>query len=165
MWLFGEDQQLTEIGTMNIFVYLLNDKNEKELITPPLEDGLILPGITRDSILTLCKEWVREIICAFKIKTNLLFLNKTKKNECKITQRRITMKEVQNALKENRLIEIFGAGTACVVQPVYRIKFQNQNIDLPMGDESNKLSSKLINKITEIYYGKIPHKWMMPVDD
>jgi branched-subunit amino acid aminotransferase/4-amino-4-deoxychorismate lyase len=31
----------------------------KELVTPPLEDGLILPGVTRDSILTLAREWVR----------------------------------------------------------------------------------------------------------
>ena len=61
LWLFGDDQQLTEAGTMNIFVYLVNEKNEKELITPPLEDGLILPGITRDSILALCREWVSRI--------------------------------------------------------------------------------------------------------
>ena len=58
LWLFGEDQQLTEVGTMNIFVYLINEAGEKELITPPLEDGLILPGVTRDSILQLCREWV-----------------------------------------------------------------------------------------------------------
>ena len=62
LWLFGDDQQLTEVGTMNIFVYLINDRNERELITPPLEDGLILPGITRDSILTLCREWVSSTI-------------------------------------------------------------------------------------------------------
>lgn len=58
LWLFGDDHQLTEVGTMNIFVYLINDQNEKELITPPLEDELILPGITRDSILAQCREWV-----------------------------------------------------------------------------------------------------------
>ena len=46
---------MTEVGTMNFFVFWKNDKGEDELITPPL-DGTILPGITRDSILTLTQE-------------------------------------------------------------------------------------------------------------
>jgi branched-chain amino acid aminotransferase len=46
---------VTEVGTMNFFVFWKNDKGEDELITPPL-DGTILPGITRDSILTLMQE-------------------------------------------------------------------------------------------------------------
>lgn len=46
---------MTEVGTMNFFVFWKNDKGEDELITPPL-DGTILPGITRDSILTLMQE-------------------------------------------------------------------------------------------------------------
>ena len=40
---------------MNFFVFWKNEKGEDELITPPL-DGTILPGVTRDSILNLCKE-------------------------------------------------------------------------------------------------------------
>jgi len=40
---------------MNFFVFWKNEKGEDELITPPL-DGTILPGITRDSILTLTQE-------------------------------------------------------------------------------------------------------------
>jgi branched-chain amino acid aminotransferase len=40
---------------MNIFVFWKNEKGEDELVTPPL-DGTILPGITRNSILTLTKE-------------------------------------------------------------------------------------------------------------
>jgi len=46
---------VTEVGTMNFFVFWKNEKGEDELITPPL-DGTILPGITRDSILTLMQE-------------------------------------------------------------------------------------------------------------
>ena len=41
---------------MNVFVFWKNEKGEDELITPPL-DGTILPGITRQSILHLTKEW------------------------------------------------------------------------------------------------------------
>jgi len=59
---YGTDQVLwllhdyvTEAGTMNFFVFWKNEQGEDELITPPL-DGTILPGVTRDSIITLCKE-------------------------------------------------------------------------------------------------------------
>lgn len=86
------------------------------------------------------------------------------KNQFKVTERRITMKEVQKALEEKRLIEIFGAGTACIVSPISRIKYLNQNINLPT-DETDKISPKLLSKMTEIYYGKIPHKWMHSIDD
>ena len=40
---------------MNFFVFWKNEAGEDELITPPL-DGTILPGVTRDSILTLTRE-------------------------------------------------------------------------------------------------------------
>ena len=72
LWLSGEDQKLTEVGSMNIFLYWIIEEGgrekinnflifyiflEKELITPPLDDGLILPGIVRESVLTLVREW------------------------------------------------------------------------------------------------------------
>jgi branched-chain amino acid aminotransferase len=40
---------------MNFFVFWRNEEGVDELITPPL-DGTILPGVTRDSIITLYKE-------------------------------------------------------------------------------------------------------------
>jgi branched-chain amino acid aminotransferase len=52
LWLLHD--YVTEVGTMNLFVYWMNEHGEKELVTPPL-DGTILPGITRDSILNLAK--------------------------------------------------------------------------------------------------------------
>lgn len=45
---------VTEVGTMNLFVFWKNENGENELITPPL-DGTILPGITRQSILDLTR--------------------------------------------------------------------------------------------------------------
>merc|ERR1719223_27896 len=53
LWLLHD--YVTEVGTMNFFVFWKNENGEDELITPPL-DGTILPGVTRDSILTLCQE-------------------------------------------------------------------------------------------------------------
>lgn len=86
LWLYGEEEEITEVGTMNLFIYWTNEnggktlkcmeipritykslkkkKNsvllsstEKELVTPPL-DGIILPGVTRQSLLDLARSWV-----------------------------------------------------------------------------------------------------------
>lgn len=54
LWLFND--QVTEVGTMNIFFFWINKQGKKELVTAPL-DGTILPGVTRDSILSLAREW------------------------------------------------------------------------------------------------------------
>ena len=52
LWLVNDD--LSEVGTMNVFLYWTRN-GKKELVTPPL-DGTILPGVTRDSILKLAAE-------------------------------------------------------------------------------------------------------------
>jgi len=57
LWLDGEKRYITEVGTMNVFIYLKNKKGKTELVTPPL-NGLILPGVTRQSILDLGRSWV-----------------------------------------------------------------------------------------------------------
>jgi hypothetical protein len=61
---------------MNFILFL----SEKELVTPPL-DGLILPGITRASILELSREW----------------------NEFRVSERSIPMAEVVHLLSESRV--------------------------------------------------------------
>lgn len=53
---------------------------ERELLTPPL-DGLILPGITRQSIIELSQQW----------------------GEFKVIERKITMPEIQQLLNEKRV--------------------------------------------------------------
>lgn len=141
LWLYGEDHQLTEIGTMNVFVYLINEKGEKELVTPPLSSGLILPGVTRLSLLELAKPW----------------------NEFKISEREITMSEVKKALQEKRLLEIFGAGTACVVCPVGRIHYLNEDLIIPTLEHKESLTMRFLKTLTDIQYGKIPHEWAVLV--
>ncbi|TIA85148.1 hypothetical protein E3P99_04065, partial [Wallemia hederae] len=61
LWLFGEEEQLTEVGTMNLFIVIRNDAGETEIVTPPLGD-MILPGVVRDSILNLTRnppDWLK----------------------------------------------------------------------------------------------------------
>lgn len=87
LWLYGPEERITEVGTMNIFVHWINENGGslaitavyfkssnmrilsnlvKELVTPPINDGLILPGVTRRSILDLTKEWASEIQPLFR---------------------------------------------------------------------------------------------------
>lgn len=80
LWLYGEDHQLTEVGTMNIFVFFVNDRGVRELRTPPL-NGLILPGITRDSILQLARQW----------------------GKFEVSEKPFTMSEIVRLVKEERV--------------------------------------------------------------
>ena len=146
LWLFGPKHMITEVGTMNFFMFWINDKGEKELITPPL-DGTILPGVTRDSILQLTKEW----------------------NQFKVSEKPIAMAEVIKALKENRIIEMFGAGTAAIVSPIKCIHFDGVDYKIPLDpknpdSQAGPLTKKLADTITGIQYGEIPHKWSVIVE-
>lgn len=42
---------ILEVGTSNIFFFWINEEGEKELVTPHLNEGTILPGVIRDTIL------------------------------------------------------------------------------------------------------------------
>ncbi|KAK2712543.1 branched-chain-amino-acid aminotransferase, cytosolic-like [Artemia franciscana] len=141
LWLYGDDHQLTEAGTMNIFVFLKNKNGEKELVTPPL-NGLILPGVTRRSLLELAREW----------------------NEFKVSERDITMAEVKEALDEDRLLEIFGAGTACVVCPVSSISYEGKRLSIPTMEHASPLNTRFLKTINDIQYGRVDHPWAVRID-
>ncbi|CRK96718.1 CLUMA_CG010038, isoform A [Clunio marinus] len=141
LWLYGEDHQVTEVGTMNFFMLMVNEQGERELITPPL-NGLILPGITRDSILHLARDW----------------------KQFKVTERTITMFEVKKALYENRILEMFGAGTACVVSPIERIYYMGENLMIPTLDHDEPVWKQICTTLTDIQYGKIKHPWGVTID-
>ncbi|KAH9518806.1 branched-chain-amino-acid aminotransferase, partial [Bulinus truncatus] len=128
LWLYGDDHQMTEVGTMNLFVYWINESGEEELITPPLETGLILPGVTRKSLLELSRQW----------------------NEFKVSEKTITMKTFIKALNEGRVKEVFGAGTACVVCPVSKILYLDQEL-LVHTETVNSLTQRFFNEITDIH--------------
>ncbi|KAG7456219.1 hypothetical protein MATL_G00249320 [Megalops atlanticus] len=136
LWLYGEDHQITEVGTMNLFLYWINEDGEEELATPPL-DGIILPGITRQSILELTRKW----------------------GEFKVSERYLTMADLRRALKEDRVKEMFGSGTACVVSPVGRILYQGENLFIPCLGDHPPLASRLLKELTDIQYGQTPSDW------
>ncbi|KAI9193384.1 aminotransferase [Polychytrium aggregatum] len=144
LWLFGDN--VTEVGTMNFFALWKNEAGETELITPPL-DGTILPGVTRDSILTLAREW----------------------NQFKVTERPITMSELAKGVKEGRVLEMFGAGTAAIVSPIKNINYKGEDLAIPLDpkdptSQAGPWTKKFADVIMGIQYGEIPHKWSVVVD-
>lgn len=136
LWLYGPDHQVTEVGTMNMFMLFINENGEKELRTPPL-NGLILPGITRDSILTLAQQW----------------------KTIKVTEGVITMPEICQLIQEERLLEMFGTGTACIVSPIERINYLDTDLFIPTMEQEKPLYEHIRNTLTDIQYGKIDHPW------
>ena len=142
LWLFGEEQYATEVGTMNFFVAMKNkNTGQKELLTAPL-DGTILEGVTRDSILELARERLQP-------------------KGWSISERKFTMGEIANAADEGRLIEAFGAGTAAVVSPIRRISWKGRLIEcgLKEGEEAGEIASTMKGWIESIQYGDEEHKW------
>ncbi|XP_056604709.1 branched-chain-amino-acid aminotransferase, cytosolic isoform X2 [Triplophysa dalaica] len=136
LWLYGDDHQITEAGTMNIFLHWINENGEEELATPPL-DGIILPGITRQSILELAREW----------------------GEFNVSERYLTMADLRRALEESRVKEMFGSGTACIVSPVGRILYQGENLPIPCKENLPPLACRLMKELTDIQYGRTPSDW------
>jgi len=145
LWLFGDDLQVTEVGTMNQFFFWTTPEGKQELVTAAL-DGTILPGITRNSILQLCREWGIEV-----------------------NERAYNLKEVMAACDEGRMIEAFGAGTAAIVSPVNGFTYIDKAYDIPLDvkdptAKAGPLTQKIMDTIMGIQYGRIPHKWSVVVD-
>ena len=138
LWLDAiEHRNIEEVGTMNI-MFVINE----ELITPPL-GGSILPGITRDSVLTLAKHW-----------------------NIPIAERPITIDELIEAHKDGSLQEIFGSGTAAVISPVSHLAWHDDV--LTVGDGRVGLMAKrFYDAITDIQYGRAedPFGWIEPVEE
>ncbi|KAK1832476.1 hypothetical protein QBC39DRAFT_348833 [Podospora conica] len=142
LWLFGEEQFVTEVGTMNMFVALRNkETGAKELLTAPL-DGTILEGVTRDSVLSLARE-------------------KLAPEGWSIIERKYTMQELSDAADEGRFIEAFGSGTAAIVSPVRSISWKGKLVDcgLKAHEESGELATKMKNWIEARQYGDEEHEW------
>ncbi|GAA6046946.1 hypothetical protein JCM3770_003443 [Rhodotorula araucariae] len=110
-----------------------------ELVTPPLED-MILPGVTRDSILTLARDHA-----SGKRKLEGLPDNLT------VSERNLTMPEIVEASKNGSLKEVFGSGTAAIVSCVDGIGYEGELIKVPCGEDGR---ARAIS----------PPDWSVPID-
>ena len=136
LWLDAKDKKyIEEVGSMNIFFVIDN-----EVITPELH-GSILPGITRDSTIKLLKS-----------------LN------YKVTERRISVDELESAAKAGKLQESFGTGTAAVISPVGWFEYLDKQYTINDG-KTGKISQMLYENLTGIQNGISEDKfgWVIKV--
>ncbi|KXN84794.1 Branched-chain-amino-acid aminotransferase, mitochondrial [Leucoagaricus sp. SymC.cos] len=152
LWLHGPEHYLTEVGTMNLFVVFKHPDGTYELVTPPL-DGMILPGVTRDSVLSLAR--------AHSNGTLKLDLP----NKLVVNERSVSMKEVKAAAENGSLIELFGAGTAAVVTTVDKIGYLGEDVAIPTGpDGMGPISRTIWKELVGRQTGEIPSDWSVSVN-
>ena len=136
LWLDGvERKYIEEVGAMNIMF-----KIGGKVITPAL-NGSILPGITRNSILHVCRSWGYEV-----------------------EERRISVDELVAAAKDGSLEEVWGTGTAAVVSPVGKLRYMDDVMTIGDGG-IGELTQKLYDELTGIQWGKRedPYGWRIEV--
>ena len=126
---------------MNLFILLRREDGTRELVTPPLSMGTILPGVTRRSIIEMCSTWP----------------------DLTVTERKITMSEVMTALNDGRLLEMFGSGTAAVVSPVGGLHYQGSLVNIPTPEQG--LAVTIMAAMSDIYYGKVQSPWAVDVEE
>jgi len=125
LWLDARDRKyVEEVGTMNIFFVIDN-----VVVTPPLT-GSILPGITRQSVLQLLRDWGHKVV-----------------------ERPVSIDEVLEAGKNGRLQECFGTGTAAVISPVGSLVYQDSACTIN-GGTAGKLALKLFEVLQAMQYGE-----------
>ena len=136
LWLDGvERKYIEEVGAMNI-VFKISGK----IVTPAL-NGSILPGITRNSVLKLCRDWGYEV-----------------------EERKVSVDELVEAAHNGTLEEVFGTGTAAVVSPVGKLRYKDEVFTIGDGG-IGELTQKLYDEITGIQWGRRedPNGWRVIV--
>lgn len=138
LWLDGVSlDYVDEVGAMNIMFVI-----EDELITPPLWQGTLLAGVTRDTVLKLADEM-----------------------RLKVSERQIRISEVFKAHNEGKLQEVFGTGTAAVISPVGLLS--HKRVEITINDfQIGPLAQKFYDVITSIQHGetKDERNWVMRVN-
>jgi len=155
LWLFGDDHEVTEVGTMNFWIVVADEKGEWELITPP-PGNTILPGVTRDSVLQLAKDHADP--------NNSLEISGIPKT-MKVSERKLTMPQIRELQKQGRLIEMFGSGTAAVISPIKEIGYEGDRIPVPVGSDGlGDVARAMFNEITGRQLGTIKSDWTVVVN-
>ena len=131
LWLDGvERKYIEEVGAMNVFF-----KIDGKVVTPSLEAGSILSGITRRSCIALLKDWGMPV-----------------------EERRLSVEELTEAAATGRLEEAWGSGTAAVISPIGLLAYEGKRYEINKG-EIGPVSQQLYDRLTGIQWGKEPDKF------
>jgi branched-chain amino acid aminotransferase len=131
-----EHKWLQEVGMMNVFFVI-----DGKAVTPSLEEGTILEGVTRASVIAGLEEMGVEV-----------------------EERRIHIDEVVNAYKAGKVTEVFGTGTAAVIAPVKELSYSD--FSMKFDTNSYKISPAVKKWLADIREGRQPDTrgWMVKVD-
>ncbi len=126
LWLDAiEGRYVEEVGAMNIcFVY-----DNQHIVTPPLT-GSILPGVTRDSVITLGRD------LAYSVEEKM-----------------VDVYEMLDDLRSGKITEVFGCGTAAVIAPVGKFGYKDEEIIIN-NFEVGPVATRLYKELTDIQYGR-----------
>ena len=133
LWLDGvERKYIEEVGAMNVMF-----KIDGEIVTPMLS-GSILPGITRKSCIEVLKD-----------------------NGYKVSERLISIDELEEAMENGTLEEAWGCGTAAVVSPIGELCYKGKKYAVNNG-EIGATTQFLYDTLTGIQWGKCedPYGWV-----
>jgi len=126
---------LQEVGTMNVFFIFGN-----KVVTPSLEEGTILAGVTRDSAITVLQEM-----------------------GLTVEERKINIDEVIEGYKNGTLSELFGTGTAATISPIKELRYKDYIMEFQT--DKWKISPILKKLLTDMREGRKEDKygWMVKV--
>ena len=130
-----EHKWLQEVGMMNVG-FIIDGK----FITPSLEEGTILKGVTRDSVLIMLNDM--NITCE---------------------ERPININELMDAYKNNLVSEVFGMGTAATIAPIKELNYKG--FVMEFNPDNFTIAKTLKQKMNDIKEGKQEDKfgWMFKV--
>lgn len=125
IWTDGKNHEyIEESGTMNV-MFVIDNK----IYTAPTS-GTILEGITRDSVLTLARNWGIEVI-----------------------EEPLKVSTVVDAAKNGLIQEAFGVGTAATIAPIAKIGFEEELFELP-NPENWTTSKRILDELNAIRTGE-----------
>ncbi len=130
-----EHKYLQEVGTMNVFFIIGN-----KAITPSLEDGTILAGVTRDSAITVLKEMGLDVI-----------------------EEKISIDELMDAHKNGQLREVFGTGTAATISMIKELRYKDYTMHFDTATWT--IAPELKKRLNAIREGRAAdtHGWMYKI--
>jgi branched-chain amino acid aminotransferase len=137
VWLDAvEKRYVEEMGGMNLF-FVLGSGADAELVTPELT-GTLLPGITRESLITVARE-----------------LGHT------VAERRFSVEEWRAGVADGTVTETFACGTAAVITPVGEVKARTGDFTVGNG-EPGPLTMQLRAHLLDVQHGRVAdtHGWL-----
>lgn len=150
LWLHGKEDFISEAGAMNVWIIREAEDGFVEFVTMSLENGIVLPGITRLSIMQLLTDHAEG-------QRNFPLEGMPRK--IRVVERDLSMPEVVSGIEDGSLKGMFGSGTGVVVVSIGEIQYESQTYKLPY----NPLILLLRDTITGIQRGRIPHEWTYTV--